>query len=190
MPTHSPSMTTVSSRPRPQVLQHLADPVAALAEMRRVTKAGGVVAARDSDFASTVWYPDAPALDRWVELYGQVTRRTGASPRPAGGSSRGRTRPASTDVTASASVWCFATPRGPGVVGSLWADRVTGSAFADQALGSGLADRDELATIAAAWRALGGFARRLVHPDLGRDHRATGLTPRVRLDCASPDAYP
>ena len=29
---------------------------------------------------------------------------------------------------------------------------MTGSAFADHALGAGLADRDELATIAAAWR--------------------------------------
>ena len=135
-----------------QVLQHLADPVAALAEMRRVTKAGGVVAARDMDVASTVWYPDAPALDRWVELYGQVTRSNGGEPAAGRRLLAWAHAAGFADVTASASVWCFATPEERAWWGSLWADRVTGSAFADQALESGLADRNDLATIATAWR--------------------------------------
>ncbi|MDP9483151.1 MAG: methyltransferase domain-containing protein, partial [Chloroflexota bacterium] len=121
-----------------QVLQHLADPVAALAEMRRVTKAGGVVAARDMDLDSIVWYPDAPALDRWVALYGQVTRSNGGEPRAGRRLLAWAHAAGFADVTASASVWCYASPEERAWWGSLWADRVTHSAFADQALAAGL----------------------------------------------------
>src|SRR6185312_15162000 len=39
-----------------KVLQHLAEPVAALKEMRRVVRPGGIVAVRDADYGSFTWH--------------------------------------------------------------------------------------------------------------------------------------
>src|SRR5674476_1594575 len=45
-----------------QVLQHLTDPVAALREIRRVTRPGGVVALREGDYGAMTWYPPSAGI--------------------------------------------------------------------------------------------------------------------------------
>src|SRR3954467_11138928 len=93
-----------------QVLQHVAHPVVALREMSRVTRPGGVVAVRDSDYAAFAWYPRVTGLDRWLELYQEAARENGGEP-DAGRRLLAWAHAAGLeDVEASSSTWCFATP--------------------------------------------------------------------------------
>ncbi len=136
-----------------QVLQHVADPVTALREMARVTRPGGVVAVRDSDYASFAWYPRLAGLDRWLELYQAAARANGGEP-DAGRHLLAWAHAAGLDdVDATSSSWCFATPETRGWWGGMWAERIVGSALAEQLLREGRATPEELAEVARAWRA-------------------------------------
>jgi ubiquinone/menaquinone biosynthesis C-methylase UbiE len=135
-----------------QVLQHLADPVGALAAMRTVCRPGGIVAVRDSDYPTMVFFPVDPDLDAAIETYGAMTRHNGAN-WDAGRRLLSWAHEAGfTEIVPSASVWCFATPSEREWWGGLWADRFTHSALADQLLDAGLATRSDLERYAAAWR--------------------------------------
>jgi SAM-dependent methyltransferase len=142
-----------------QVLQHVGDPVAALREMRRVARPGGIVAVRDSDYAAFTWFPRVPELDEWLDLYEGVARRNGGEP-DAGRRLLSWAHAAGfTDMTATSSTWCFATPEDRAWWGGMWAERILVSDMAQTAITTGAATSDDLRRISAAWK------RWAAHPD-------------------------
>jgi ubiquinone/menaquinone biosynthesis C-methylase UbiE len=135
-----------------QVMHHLADPPAALREMGRVCRPGGVVAVRETDYGAMTWFPELPGLATWLATYRAVSRAIGAEP-DAGRRLVSWARGAGfAEIRPSASVWLFATAEEREFWGGGWARRAVESDFARLAVDRGFATEDGLREMSAAWR--------------------------------------
>ena len=142
-----------------QVLQHLRERQAALREMLRVVQPGGLVAVRDVDWGTAVYWPRDPWIDRFIEVHHRTWYRNGGEPQM-GRQLRALFNAAGVnDLEISAAVWCYATPPETTEWGESYADRLLTSPMGGRAVEYGFATRDDLEAMAAAFR------RWAAHPD-------------------------
>jgi SAM-dependent methyltransferase len=140
-----------------QVFQHLKETTAALREMIRVVRPGGLVAVRDVDWGTAAYWPSDPWIDRFIDVHRDTWRRNGGEPH------MGRRLRAlfneggfaSVDITGA--VWCYATPAETIAWGDSYADRLLTSPMGERPVEYGYASRADIEAMAAAFRA---WARR------------------------------
>jgi SAM-dependent methyltransferase len=142
-----------------QVFQHLHERGAALREMLRVVRSGGLVAVRDVDWGTVAYWPRDPWIDRFVEVHQRTWRRNGGEPQM-GRQLRALFNGAGlAEFRITASVWCYATPDDTIEWGESYAERLLTSPMGERVVEYGHASRADVEAMAAAFRA---WAR---HPD-------------------------
>lgn len=142
-----------------QVLQHLRDPAAAVREMLRVLRAGGLLAVRDVDWGSVTYWPPDPWLDRFLEVHAKTWSQNGGEPQM-GRKLRGLFNASPIeDARITASQWCYASPAETLEWGDSYAERLLTSPMGARAVERGNASAADVEAMAAAFRA---WAR---HPD-------------------------
>ncbi|KAJ5771138.1 uncharacterized protein N7511_003189 [Penicillium nucicola] len=137
-----------------QVLQHVADPVLALREMKRVVKSGGIVSCRES--AELSWFPENEGIALWRDITVRMQRAAGGHPHPGRmihvwAFEAGFERDA---VTRSAGAWCFGNDEEREYWGGSMEGRARSSGFASRAIEEGFATPRDLDAIAKGWRSL------------------------------------
>jgi len=136
-----------------QVLQHLADPIAAIAEARRVAR--HLVSLAEADYAAMCWWPEPQALEEWMALYQAIAEREGVDPNIGRRLGVLAAEVGFPRIEVASHNWTYATPEARRWWAEGWARRVLESSYATLAKAHGLATDGDLARLSEGWRAWG-----------------------------------
>lgn len=139
-----------------QVLLHLPEAVKALKEMRRVCKPGGIVAAREADFTTSVLYPRTETFDLWLATATAIYRSIGSEP----DAGRRLVRWAldagyqggPEHITFTSSNQAYGGQPHAKFWGEMWAQRVAAEGWKKQALDTGMVSEDQVKSIERDWQ--------------------------------------
>lgn len=134
-----------------QLLQYLKDPLAAITEMKRVLRRGGLLALRESDYGAMAWYPEV-GLSAWRELYEQLSRFHGGHPHAGRRLLEWVRATGFRAVEPTTSTWTFADPIEREYWADLWLDRIHHTSLSRIALEEGFTDAAGLQGIIDAWQ--------------------------------------
>jgi len=134
-----------------QVLQHLAEPVKALQEVRRVLKPGGICAVREVDWGASALYPPDERLSQFLDIYYRVAERNGGDAYAGRRVKQWFTDAGFADLEVTTSTWTFADENGLKWWGEQWAERILHSDLAKRAVEYGIATEAELADVSQGW---------------------------------------
>lgn len=140
-----------------QVLQHVSDPVQTLREMKRVTKPGGIIAARETDFEGSVWYPEIEGMVEWRDLYTRVARARGGEP-AAGRRLHVWARHAGLDparIVCTSGTWCISTTEERAIWSELWSSQLPQAHIQDVAIRHDIATKEGIERLVEVWKQWG-----------------------------------
>ncbi|CAM1501186.1 Fc.00g103480.m01.CDS01 [Cosmosporella sp. VM-42] len=141
-----------------QVLCHLDAPRDATKELVRVTKAGGIVALRETDMRMWCFWPELPLLLQFHDISVKVLVANGGNDK--GGrqlvSWAIKAGVAREDITASYGTWCYSAPEDRQAWAGAMAERLRTGHMRGKSLELGIATEAEISQMADAWEEWAG----------------------------------
>ncbi|KAI9662378.1 MAG: hypothetical protein M1821_008545 [Bathelium mastoideum] len=139
-----------------QVLIHVPNPWEGLREMLRVTKKGGIVAAREGDYETEAVWPELPGLQKFHKLMaGVMATPTAGRQLVSWALEAGAER---SQVALSFSIQSYSTLRERSICSQTLCDQLRGGGLREKALKLGLAteDGEDFEEMAKAWEEWAG----------------------------------